>query len=287
MATKRKIEVKGVSITITNKNNEDFISLTDIASGFEGANALIEKWIRNKNTIEFLAVWEQLYNPEFNSTEFEGIRKEAGTNRFIMSAKQWIQKTNAVGIIASAGRYGGTYAHKDIAVEFCSWLSPEFKLLLIREFQRLKNDEAQRLNQVWDLQRALTKINYRLHTNAIKNELLPNLNIEEAKRFLVYADEADILNIAVFGMTAKEWKAKNPKIVAKGLNIRDIADLHQLIVLSNLESYNAILVKKGVKKEERLIELIKIAEYQMSILREMEDYTLDKLKSPNLKLLDD
>jgi hypothetical protein len=287
MANKRKIEVKGVSISITHKNSEDFISLTDIASGFEGTNALIEKWIRNKNTIEFLAVWEQLYNPEFNSTEFEGIRSEAGSNRFVMSAKQWIQKTKAVGIMASAGRYGGTYAHKDIAVEFCSWISPEFKLLLIREFQRLKEDEAQRLNQVWDLQRALSKINYRLHTNTIKNELLPSLNIEEAKQFLVYADEADILNIAVFGMTAKEWKAKNNKAVAKGLNIRDTADLHQLIVLSNLESYNAILLKNGMKKEERLIELVKIAEYQMGILKEMTDYTLDKLKSPNLRLLED
>jgi hypothetical protein len=287
MAPKRKIEVKGVSINITNKNSEDFISLTDIASGFEGANALIEKWIRNKNTIEFLAVWEQLYNPDFNSTEFEGIRREAGSNRFVMSAKQWIQKTKAVGIMASAGRYGGTFAHKDIAVEFCSWLSPEFKLLLIREFQRLKEEEAQKLNQVWDLQRALTKINYRLHTSTIKNELIPNLNVEEAKRFLVYADEADLLNIAVFGMTAKEWKAKNPKAVLNGLNIRDIAYLHQLIVLSNLESYNSILMKKGMKKEERLVELIKIAEYQMSILKEMEDYTLDKLKSPHLKLLDE
>jgi hypothetical protein len=287
MAKKRIIEVKGVKITITQKSSEDFISLTDIASGFEGTNALIEKWIRNKNTIEFLAVWEQLYNPDFNSLEFEEIRKEAGTNRFIMSAKQWTQKTNAVGIVASAGRYGGTYAHKDIAVEFCSWISPEFKLLLIREFQRLKEEEANRLNQVWDLQRALSKINYRFQTDAIKQDLLPISNIEEAKQYLVYADEADLLNIAVFGMTAKEWREANKKAVEKKLNIRDIADLHQLIVLSNLESYNSIMIKNGIPKEERLLELIKIAEYQLGILKEMADYTLDKLKSPNQKLLED
>jgi hypothetical protein len=287
MAKKRIIEVKGVKITITQKSSEDFISLTDIASGFEGTNALIEKWIRNKNTIEFLAVWEQLYNPDFNSLEFEEIRKEAGTNRFVMSAKQWTQKTNAVGIMASAGRYGGTHAHKDIAVEFCSWISPEFKLLLIREFQRLKEEEANRLNQAWDLQRALSKINYRFQTDAIKQDLLPISNIEEAKQHLVYADEADLLNIAVFGMTAKEWREANKKAVEKKLNIRDTADLHQLIVLSNLESYNSIMIKNGIPKEERLLELIKIAEYQLGILKEMSDYTLDKLKSPNQKLLED
>lgn len=286
MAKKRIIEVKGVKITITQKSSEDFLSLTDISSGFEGANALIEKWIRNKNTIEFLAVWEQLYNPDFNSLEFEEIRKEAGTNRFVMSAKQWTQKTNAVGIVASAGRYGGTYAHKDIAVEFCSWISPEFKLLLIREFQRLKDEEANRLNQAWDLQRALSKINYRFHTEAIRNDLLPVSNMEQAKQHLIYADEADLLNMAVFGMTAKEWRDNNKKAVEKGLNIRDIADLHQLIVLSNLESYNAIMIKNGISKEDRLFELIKIAEYQLGILKEMSNYTLDKLKSPNQKLLE-
>lgn len=283
MAKSRKIEVKGVIITVSEKGKDDYISLTDMVSGFEGGNSLIEKWIRNKNTIEFLAVWENIHNPDFNSPEFEGIKTEAGLNRFTMSAKQWIQKTNAIGIVASAGRYGGTFAHTDIAFEFGSWLSPEFKLLLIKEFQRLKQEELDRQNLDWDLKRLLSKVNYRIHTDSIKDTIIPKLQTPKDKEWLVYAEEADILNIAVFGKTAKQWKESNPELVLQGFNIRDVPDLHQLTVLSNLESYNAILIKQGISKQQRLIELHKTAVSQLKSLQAMSNFTLDKLKSPNVK----
>lgn len=283
MSKNRKIEVQGVVVTITEKEKEDFISLSDIANGFEGGTGLIEKWIRNKNTIEFLAVWERLNNTNFNSPEFEGIRNEAGTNRFMMSAKQWIQKTNAIGIMASAGRYGGTYAHKDIAIEFCSWISPEFKLLLIREFQRLKEQEALLTNEEWDLKRILSKINYRIHTDSIKENLIPNLNITKEKETFIYANEAELLNMALFGITSKEWKQNNPELALQGKNIRDYADLHYLTVLSNLESYNAILISQNVAKEDRLKLLHQTALVQLKTLQSMSNYSLDRLKSPHLK----
>jgi hypothetical protein len=285
MAKNRKIEVKGVVISVSERNDDDFISLTDIATGFEGGSALIEKWLRNKNTLEYLAVWERLNNAHFNSPEFEGIKNEAGTNRFMMSAKQWIEKTKSIGIIASAGRYGGTYAHKDIAIEFCAWISPEFKLLLIREFQRLKQLEAAQNNQEWDLKRILSKVNYRIHTEAIRDNLLPEMNLSKQKEGFVYADEAEILNIALFGMTSKEWRQKNPELTLKGMNIRDYADLHQLTVLSNLESYNAIMINKGMDKQARLAELTETAIHQLKTLQNMQGNTLDRLKSPNLKSL--
>lgn len=283
MSKTRKIDVKGVSITVSQKNQEDYISLTDMVSGFEGGNSLIEKWIRNKNTIEFLAVWENLHNPNFNSPEFEGIKTEAGLNRFTMSAKQWIQKTNAIGIVASAGRYGGTFAHTDIAFEFGSWLSPEFKLLLIKEFQRLKQEELGRQNLDWDLKRLLAKVNYRIHTDSIKDTIIPKLQTPKEKEWLVYAEEADLLNVSVFGFTARQWKEANPELVLQGFNIRDVADLHQLTVLSNLESYNAILIKQGVSKQQRLIELHKTAVSQLQSLKSMSNFNFDKLKSPNIK----
>lgn len=283
MSKSRKIQVKGVTISVSEKNKEDYISLTDMVTGFDGGNSLIEKWIRNKNTIEFLAVWENMHNENFNSPEFEGIKTEAGLNRFTMSAKQWIQKTNAIGITANAGRYGGTFAHTDIAFEFGSWLSPEFKLLLIKEFQRLKQEEQGRQNLDWDLKRFLSKVNYRIHTDSIKDTIIPMLNVSKDKEWLVYADEADLLNIAVFGLTAKQWKQSNPEMVLKGFNLRDVADLHQLTVLSNLESYNAILIKQGIKKEQRLIELHKTAVSQLKSLQSMSNFSLDKLKSPNIK----
>ncbi|MBL7817814.1 MAG: KilA-N domain-containing protein [Saprospiraceae bacterium] len=283
MSKKRIIEVKGIPISI---HKEDYISLSDIANGFEGGTGLIEKWIRNKNTIEYLAVWESLYNPDFNSPEFEGIKMEAGTNRFMMSAKQWIQKTNAIGITASAGRYGGTYAHEDIATEFCSWLSPEFKLYLIREFQRLKKQEAALQNEEWNFKRALSKVNYKIHTDAIKDNILPILHLPKDQQSIVYASEADILNMALFGMTSKDWKLQNPDLAIKGHNIRDYADLHQLTVLSNLESYNAIMISQNVPQDQRLIELNRIAISQLKTLRSMTNFALDKLKSPNLKILE-
>ncbi len=285
MAKNRQIEVKGIVIKISERNNDDFISLTDVANGFEGGYTLVEKWIRNKNTIEFLAVWEQLNNPNFNSPEFGGIRSEAGTNRFVMSAKQWIERTNAIGIVASAGRYGGTYAHKDIALEFCSWLSPEFKLLLIKEFQRLKIDEAERTNAEWDIKRIVSKANYRIHTDAIKENIVPNLTSENQKKW-IYAEEADVLNLILFGKTAKQWQQENPNLVLQGGNIRDYADLHQLTILSNLESINALLIKQGVEKKDRISILHQTAVEQTKSLQNLSNYTLDKLKSPNLKLVE-
>jgi hypothetical protein len=285
MAKNRQIEVKGIVVTISERNNDDFISLTDVANGFDGGYTLVEKWIRNKNTIEFLAVWEQLNNPSFNSPEFGGIRNEAGTNRFVMSAKQWIERTNAIGIIASAGRYGGTYAHKDIALEFCSWLSPEFKLLLIKEFQRLKIEEAERTNIEWDVKRMVSKANYRIHTDAIKDNIVPKLTSEERKKW-VYAEEADILNLILFRKTAKQWQQDNPTLVLQGGNIRDYADLHELTVLSNLESINALLIKQGMDKKDRISLLHQTAIEQIKSLQSLQNYTLDKLKSPNLKLVE-
>lgn len=285
MAKNRQIEVKGIVVTISERNNDDFISLTDVANGFDGGYTLVEKWIRNKNTIEFLAVWEQLNNPSFNSPEFGGIRNEAGTNRFVMSAKQWIERTNAIGIIASAGRYGGTYAHKDIALEFCSWLSPEFKLLLIKEFQRLKIEEAGRTNIEWDVKRMVSKANYRIHTDAIKDNIVPKLTSENRKKW-VYAEEADILNLILFGKTAKQWQQDNPTLVLQGGNIRDYADLHELTVLSNLESINALLIKQGMDKKNRISLLHQTAIEQIKSLQSLQNYTLDRLKSPNLKLVE-
>jgi hypothetical protein len=285
MAKNQQLQVQGIVITIQERNESDYISLTDIVSGFEGGSSLIEKWLRNKNTLEFLAVWEMLNNTNFNSPEFEGIKSEAGLNRFTISAKQWIEKTGAIGIISSAGRYGGTYAHKDIAFEFGMWISPEFKLLLIKEFQRLKEEEAERKNLDWDVKRIVSKINYRIHTDAIK-EVLPTLNLSKDKEKWIYAEEADMLNLAVFGQTAKQWQQDNTELVLQGGNIRDYADLHQLTVISNLESINGLLLKQGLEKKERLMILHKTAIDQLKSLREMKNYTLDKLKSPNLKLIE-
>jgi len=283
LSQKRKIEVKGIDITINiAANGNDFISLSDVAKGFDGGTALIEKWIRNKNTLEFLAIWETINNPTFNSPEFEGIKSEAGTNRFVLSAKQWIQKTNAIGIFANAGRYGGTFAHKDIALEFCSWISPEFKFLLIREFQRLKEHEASLLNQEWNLKRMLSKVNYRIHTDSIKNNLIPFLNTTKADEKFIYINEAELLNVALFGITSKEWRQKNMKLAAQGFNVRDTADLHQLTVLSNLESYNAILNSKNIPEELRFQELRKTAISQLTTLQSMANHLGNAGPTPRL-----
>lgn len=206
-----KVNVLGNDISYYTKQENDYISLTDMVKNLNNGLVLIEKWLRNKNTIEFIGIWEEMNNPEFNSPEFGGIKNEAGTNRFALSVSQWIIRTNAIGIKASAGRYGGTFAHKDIAFEFASWISPKFKLYLIKEFQRLKIDESQRLKLDWDIKRNLTKINYHIHTDAIKNNLIPE-KISKTKEYLIYATEADILNLALFGLTAKEWRNNNPKL---------------------------------------------------------------------------
>ena len=265
-----KINIEGSEISVIAIGNRDYISLTDMVRNIENGSALIEKWLRNKNTIEFLGIWEDMYNQNFNSPEFEGIKIEAGLNRFILSVKQWVKKTNSIGIVAKAGRYGGTYAHKDIAFEFASWVSPYFKLYLIKEFERLKKEEQEKLG--WDIKRNLAKINYRIHTDAIKNNLVPEKLPKEKINF-IYASEADILNVALFGMTAKEWREENPKL--KG-NIRDYADISQLVCLSNLENLNAVFINEGMKQSDRLEKLNFIAIEQMKILSEAE--TTKKLK---------
>jgi hypothetical protein len=259
---KSTIEVQGTSIAILSGPSGDYISLTDMVRNFDGGGALIEQWLKSKDTVLFLGVWEQLNNPDFNSLEFEGIKNEAGRNSFFLSAKKLITLTGAKGLIASAGRYGGTYAHRDIAFEFGSWLSPEFKLYLIKEFQRLKDEENDRLKLSWNLQRTLSKINYRIHTDAIRETLIPRA-ITKAQATQVYANEADLLNVALFGHTARQWRDANPD--AEG-NVRDHAPLEQLVVLTNLESLNAVLIRQGLTQAERLHKLNEIAISQMRTL---------------------
>lgn len=273
--SKSVVRVQETEISIISHNNTDFICLSDMTKGFDGGVKLIENWLRNKDSIEFLGLWEHINNPNFNSIEFEGIKNLAGTNRFFLSAKKWIDSTNASGIIATAGRYGGTYAHKDIAFEFGSWLSPEFKLYLIKEFQRLKEDENQRLSLGWDLNRTLAKINYKIHTDAIKNHLIPQIITKEQKSY-TYANEADVLNIALFGKTAKMWRDENPN---KDGNIRDYASMEQLLVLANMESLNAEFIRMKLPQIDRLDKLNQIAIAQLkSILGSKQLLNLAKIK---------
>ncbi len=236
------------------------------------ATYILQNWLRNRSTIEFVGLWEQFNNPHFNSIEFDGIKNQSGSNSFSLTPKRWIETTNAIGIISKTGKYGGTFAHRDIAFEFATWISAEFKFYLIKEFQRLKEDENDRLNLEWNLQRVLSKINYRIHTDAIKANLIPPALSKEKINF-VYADEADLLNMALFGITAKQWREANPS--ADG-NIRDSATLEQLVVLSNLESINAVLIHQGIMQSERLIQLNKIAITQMKSL--LGNPQLKKLK---------
>ena len=266
---KNKIIVQEQIITII---EDDYISLTDMVRNIENGLVLIEKWLRNKNTIEFLGIWEEIYNTNFNSPEFEGIKNEAGRNSFYLSAKKWIESTNAKGIIASAGRYGGTFAHKDIAFEFGSWLSPEFKLYLIKEFQRLKEDENQRLSLEWNLNRTLAKINYRIHTDAIKQHIIPE-SVTHKQATIFYANEADLLNVALFGKTAQQWRIENPD---KEGNIRDYATIEQLLVLANIESMNAEFIRMELPQQERLLKLNAIAIKQLQSLLANKD--IKKLK---------
>ena len=272
MKKNKKISVKGTEISVFTQATSDYISLTDIAKHKDTrTDYIIQNWLRNRNTIELIGVWELLNNPNFKPTEFEGFRKQAGLNSFTMSSKQWIEKTNAIGLISKQGRYGGTYAHKDIAFEFASWISIEFKLYIIKEFQRLKDDENDRLQLEWNLQRTLSKINYRIHTDAIKENIVPRL-ISKSQINFVYANEADLLNVALFGIMAKQWKEENP--YAKG-NMRDEASIEQLVVLSNMESINALLIEQGVSQKDRLIQLNKVAIMQMKSL--LKNESLKKL----------
>ena len=267
MAKARTIQVNDTRINVLlNKDQNDYICLTDMTKNFEDGARLIEKWLNNKSTIDFMGVWEQLNNPNFKTPEFGGIRMEAGSNRFYMSVNKFIERTGAIGIFAKAGRYGGTYAHKDIAYHFGMWLSPEFNLLVVKEFQRLVEAENNPLLLQWDISRILSKTNYQLHTDAIKDNIIPQLSIEKKKEYLVYASEADMLNLALFGCRAKDWEEHNPELASKGLNLRDTATINQLIVLSNLEVVNAEMIKRGVERIERFAFLQQMAQEELTSL---------------------
>ena len=268
-----KLIVRGTEVSIQwNMERDDYISLTDIAKVKDSDNPryIIQNWMRNRNTIEFLGVWESLYNPDFNRVEFDAFRSQAGLNSFVMTPQKWIDATAAIGIISKAGRYGGTYAHKEIAFEFASWISVEFKLYLVKEFERLKTEEMRRFG--WDIKRNLAKINYRIHTDAIKENLIPpELSAKQVS--LVYASEADVLNMALFGMTAKEWRDSHPEL--KG-NIRDYANVSQLVCLANLENLNAVFIGEGMPQAERLARLNAIAISQMQVLT--QDHRIEMLE---------
>ena len=262
-----KIKVENREITVVRQNDDDFISLTDMAKS-QLQEHIIFRWLSLKSTIEYLGEWELLYNPNFNCTEFGTIKNMAGSNNFVLSVKTWIESTNAIGIVSKAGRYGGTYAHRDIAYHFGMWISPRFQLLLIKEYQRLKEEEQKLLG--WSAKRELSKINYRIHTDAIKQNLIPK-EITPSQKSFIYADEADMLNVAMFGMTAKEWREKNPNLNG---NIRDYASINQLICLSNMENLNAVFINDKLPQDERLEKLNKIAIQQMEVLESIEDKKL-------------
>lgn len=266
------ITVQDVPVTVISLDQNDYICLTDMAKARTDASRaadVIKNWLRSRTTLEFLGTWEVMYNPDFKVVEFDHFKTEAGLHTFTLSAKEWIEKTNAIGMYVQSGRYGGTYAHKDIAFEFGSAISPVFKLYLLKEYQRLKNDENDRLKLEWSAKRFLSKSNYLIHTDAVKNYVLPKSNYTKNTEWLAYADEADLLNVALFGCTAKAWREANPDL-AKNYNIRDFASIAELTVLSNLETHNAELIKGGMSKMERFQALRKIAEHQLHVLTEAE-----------------
>ena len=270
------INANGVTIRVSSSNEADYISLTDIARkrNPEFPADVVKNWLRVRSTIEFLGLWEQLNNPNFKLVEFDQFKKEAGSNAFVLSPQKWIAATNAIGIISKSGRYGGTFAHSDIAFEFASWISPEFKLYIIKDYQRLKSDESRVKAIDWSVKREIAKTNYRIHTDAIKENLIPP-NLSRKQTALTYASEADVINMALFGMTAKEWRNANPG--AKG-NIRDFATIEQLIVLSNLETMNAELIRQGMPQDERLWNLNRIAVYQMNSILSGSQKSIEALK---------
>ena len=261
------IEVQNIKINVTNIDDTDYICISDFGkfkAGKSKADDVIRNWLRNRITLEFLGTWESIYNPNFNSVEFDGFRKSAGLHTFTLSVTEWCEKTNAIGIYSKRGKYGGTYAHKDIAFEFASAISPVFKLYLIKEFERLKEIENQ--NREWDVKRILTKANYSIHTDAIKNHIIPTLNIDKDKEWITYADEADVLNVALFGCTAKQWKVANPQLALENKNMRDFASINQLTVLSNLEVLNSELIKNKLSKNQRFQYLHRTALQQLAVL---------------------
>ena len=276
-SAKDKIYAKGISIDIYTENFKDeFISLTDIAKyKSDDPAAVIQNWMRGKDVIEFLGLWEILHNSNFNPLEFEEFKNQAGANAFTMSPKKWIEKTNSIGIISKSGRYGGTYAHSDIAFEFASWISPEFKLYIIKDYKRLKFDEKSKLSLNWNLNREISKLNYKIHTDAIKENLLPPELTENQKSF-AYADEADMLNVVLFGKTAKQWRDINPD--KKG-NMRDYASINELLILANLESYNAILIKQGKSQNERMELLRELTVQQLKTLNSVTEFNFPQIKN--------
>lgn len=273
----KKIKVDNIDIVIYSKNEAEYISLTDMArfKDSKRTNYIIQNWMRSRSTIEFIGLWEQLNNQNFKSIEFDAFKNEAGSNSFSLTPQRWIETTNAIGIISKSGRYGGTYAYKDIAFEFATWLSPTFKLYLIKEYQRLKEIENNQYNLEWNVKRILSKVNYTIQTDAVKDYILPKSNYTKDTEWLAYAEEADILNVALFGCTAKQWREANTRLTLEGKNLRDIASINELAVLSNLESANADMIREGIDKKERFEKLCKIAQYQTNILGRQ-----DFLKSP-------
>jgi len=269
MSNTKKIKVEDKVISIIKKEEQDYICLTDMLKAKDGS-FFITDWLRNRNTLEFLSVWERIHNPNFNYGEFATIRNQSGLNSFKVSVKEWVKKTNAIGIFSKAGRYGGTYAHKDIAFEFGTWISPTFKLYLITEYQRLKEIEANQYNLEWNFKRIISKANYHIHTDAVKNHILPQKDYDKEKEWLIYAEEADLLNVALFNCTAKDWREANPKYAEQGMNIRDIASINELAVLSNLESLNAEMIKSEIDRKIRYKRLKDIANYQLTILNEKD-----------------
>ncbi len=281
MAKNNSITVQNIKIAITSINNEDYISLTDMVKAKDDdsrAADIIKNWLRNRGTLEFLGTWESIYNPDFKVVEFDHFRKEAGLPTFTMSVSNWVESTNAIGIISKQGKYGGTYAHKDIAFEFGAAISPVFKLYIIKEYQRLKEIESNSYGLEWNVRRILSKANYQIHTDAVKNYIIPNLSYSQKKEW-VYAEEADLLNIVLFGCTAKQWREANPERVLKGENIRDIASINELAILTNLESLNATLIKNKLNKKERFRILLDMVKEQRQTLDKI-DYikSIKKLK---------
>lgn len=274
---KEQISVQGTLVTVL---ENDFISLTDIARKFsERTDLVIANWIRNRSTVEFMGIWEMMHNPSFNPFNFEGIKMQAGTPGFAINAGDWVSATNAIGIYAKPGRYGGTFAHRDIAFEFLSYLSPPFKMYFIQEFQRLKSLE----NPEWDMRRALAKVNYRLHTGAIQKHVVPKMKgRRNASAIIALTEEADMINLAVFGVTAAQWRAENPDLVAQNMNVRDTADIYQLLVLANMEAYNETLLHYQMSKEERFYEIEKAAARQLETLYQMNELPPALTESPKL-----
>lgn len=284
----KKITVNNLEIVLYSQNEEEYISLTDMArfKDLDRTNYVIQNWIRSRSTIEFIGLWEQMHNPNFKSIEFDAFKNEAGANSFSLTPQRWIEATNAVGIISKSGRYGGTYAHKDIAFEFASWLSPSFKLYLIKEYQRLKETESNQYNLEWNVKRVLSKVNYTIQTDAVKDFVIPHSTLPEAKKSLEYSEEADVLNLALFQCTAKQWREANPKLSLEGLNIRDVASINELAVLSNLESANADMMRNGLSRQVRFEKLYEIAKYQLELLNKQNFLKSIKKTSSDIYLGD-